>query len=289
MAGVGGMLGAALYEEFKHKHTLSCSDKDVNEEWLHYLDFTNLSNYQNIVKDFKPDILFHIGALTDLEYCEDHEDEAYMTNLIGTENAVHIANRMNIPVVYISTAGIFDGEKSSYDDWDIPDPINVYGRTKYLGEKYVIDNADRYYIFRSGWMMGGGDKDKKFVKKILDIIDSGADKIYAVTDKMGSPTYTVDLARCIHVVITLQLFGLYNASGSGSVSREDVAKGIVNILKLPIKVIPATSSFFPEYSTPRPKSEVLINRRLDLRGINTMRPPFAALKHYLNDYRQLQH
>jgi len=164
MAGVGGMLGHAIHEEFQ-KEDILCTDKDVNEVWLSYLDFTDADEYiRQVMKFGRPDYIFHIGALTDLEYCEKHPDYAYLNNVIGVENAVKIAKMLQVPIMYISTAGIFDGEKDMYDDWDIPNPINVYGRTKYLGERYVVENADRYFVLRAGWMMGGYDKDKKFVK-----------------------------------------------------------------------------------------------------------------------------
>lgn len=292
MAGVGGMLGRDLYKQFSNDHELSCSDKDVNEPWLHLLDFTNFYHYYQDVAKFKPDILFHIGAMTDLEECEAHPDEAYMNNVIGVENAVTIANTINIPVVYISTAGIFDGEQEAYDDWDTPNPINVYGRTKYLGEKYVCEHANRYFVFRAGWMMGGYNKDKKFVKKIVDQLKGGAKKIYAVADKYGSPTYTLTLASTILLLINTRHYGIYNASGQGNVNRLDVSKAIVRELGYDVPVIGVGSDHFSkEYSAPRPRHEVLVNKRLALRGrsndqlYDTSNDWRLALKHYLNGYR----
>jgi dTDP-4-dehydrorhamnose reductase len=99
---------------------LRCSDIDVNENWLTYLDFRNLKAYWEDVSQFKPDYLFHLGAYTDLEFCELNKDAAYETNTISVENAAHIANLLNIPLFYVSTAGIFDGKKELYDDWDVP-------------------------------------------------------------------------------------------------------------------------------------------------------------------------
>ena len=94
------------------------------------------------------DILIHLGAHTDLEYCELNIDDAYRTNTLSVQNATYIANQLSIPLIYISTAGIFDGSKDSFDDWDAPNPIGVYARTKYLGEKIVVENANNYFIFR---------------------------------------------------------------------------------------------------------------------------------------------
>ena len=109
IAGAGGMLGEAFYNNWNDDYELKCTDIDVNETWLNYLDFRNFDEYRNDVKSFKPDYLFHLGAFTDLEYCELNSDETYKTNTLAVENATLIANELKIPILYISTAGIFDG------------------------------------------------------------------------------------------------------------------------------------------------------------------------------------
>jgi dTDP-4-dehydrorhamnose reductase len=101
------------------------------------------------VLDFQPDFLFHLGAHTDLEYCELHPEDSFLTNSTSFENAVRIANELDIPLLYISTAGIFDGEKDVYDDWDIPNPLGVYARSKYMGETFVTANTKRYLVCRA--------------------------------------------------------------------------------------------------------------------------------------------
>ena len=111
IAGSGGMLGEAFYSQLKNDYILKCTDIDVNEEWLSFLDFRDLDAYKKDVQAFKPDYLFHLGAYTDLEYCEKNVDDTYLTNTISVENAVYIANALDIPLLYISTAGIFDGNK----------------------------------------------------------------------------------------------------------------------------------------------------------------------------------
>src|ERR1019366_7101782 len=131
IAGCGGMLGDAFYRVFGAEFDLKCSDIDLNESWLSYLDFRDFDAYRNDVLAFKPEYLFHLGAYTDLEFCELHSDDTYTTNTLAVENAVSIANELNIPLLYISTAGIFDGEKDVYDDWDQPNPLGHYARSKY--------------------------------------------------------------------------------------------------------------------------------------------------------------
>ena len=173
IAGCGGMLGDAFYKIFKENYHIKCTDIDLNESWLSYMDFRDRDSYLNDVTSFSADYLFHLGAYTNLEYCEKNKNETYMTNTLSVENAVYISNKLDIPLLYISTAGIFDGKEDTYDDWSEPNPLGVYARSKYMGEKFVINNCKKYIICRAGWMMGGGPrKDKKFVNKIMNQIKS---------------------------------------------------------------------------------------------------------------------
>ena len=103
------MLGLAFYKEFKDTYSLRCSDIDINEDWLDYLDFRDYDAYLKEVRDFNPDWLFHLGAHTDLEFCELNIEEAYETNTSSVENAVKISKSLHIPLLYISTEGIFGG------------------------------------------------------------------------------------------------------------------------------------------------------------------------------------
>ena len=144
IAGCGGMLGEAFYKQFTNDYELKCTDIDINAEWSSYLDFRDYDRYKEDVAKFKPDWLFHLGAHTDLEYCELNEQDTYTTNTESVKHATKIANAFNIPILYISTAGIFDGMKDSYHDMDKPNPMGHYAKSKYLGEKYVIENAKDY-------------------------------------------------------------------------------------------------------------------------------------------------
>jgi len=286
MAGSGGMLGEAFRDQFKSDYTLKCTDIDVNTDWLSYCDFRDFESYEKDVVDFEPDYLFHLGAFTDLEHCEKHINDTYMTNTIAVENAVYIANKIRIPLLYISTAGIFGGEKDSYDDWDKADPRCHYARSKYAGEVYVQQNAQRYVICRAGWMMGGGpSKDKKFVQKIMKQIKDGATELNIVTDKLGTPTYTVDFAANTKQIIESEFWGLYNLVCQGATSRLEVAHEMLSILGLSKKIAvnEVTSAFFAtEYFAERPECERLVNKKLELRGLNNMRDWRVALTEYLN-------
>jgi len=288
IAGCGGMLGEAFYKQFSHDYILKCTDKDLNEQWLSFLDFRDFDAYKKDVNDFRPDYLFHLGAYTDLEFCELNPDDTYITNTLAVENAVYIANSLNIPILYISTAGIFDGSKQVYDDWDLPNPLGVYARSKYMGERFVIENAHRYLICRAGWMMGAGPKkDKKFIQKIIKQIEEGKKELFIVDDKDGTPTYTHDFARNVKMLIEKEYWGLYNMVCGGFTSRFEVATELMEILNLEkkIKINKVSSDYFSkEYFADRPPCERLINKKLDLRGLNIMRDWRVALKDYISTY-----
>ncbi|NCT73934.1 MAG: NAD(P)-dependent oxidoreductase [Sphingobacteriales bacterium 46-32] len=288
LAGSGGMLGEAFYRVFKDEFELKCTDKDVNTDWLSFLDFRDLDKYREDVKAFKPDYLFHIGAYTDLEFCELNIDDTYATNTLAVENAVYIANELNIPLLYISTAGIFGGEKESYDDWDTPNPLGHYARSKYMGERYVVEHANRYIICRAGWMMGGGpSKDKKFINKLVKQLVSGKRELFIVDDRDGTPTYTVDFARNVKVLFEKEYWGLYNLVCKGQTSRMEVAEELVKVLGLAdkVKLNSVSSDYFKDtYHAPRPACERLVNKKLDIRGINVMRDWRVALQDYIDTY-----
>jgi dTDP-4-dehydrorhamnose reductase len=289
MAGCGGMLGRAFYEEFAAHVDLRCTDIDVNEDWLGYLDFRDFGRYRNDVRDFGADLLFHLGALTDLEYCETHPDDTYASNTMAVENAVLIANELEIPLLYIGTAGIFDGRHESYDEWDPPNPLGIYARAKWAGEEIVRHQARTYLICRAGWMMGGGPhKDKKFVQKLMSQLHDGSRELKVVDDKLGTPTYTRDFARNVRLLLERRLWGLYNMVCQGATSRLEVAQALVAELGLAksVKISAVGSDYFAEtYFAPRPDCERLVNRKLALRGLDVMRPWREALRDYLRtDY-----
>jgi len=288
IAGCGGMLGEAFFTQFKDDYQIKCTDKDVNEGWLSFLDFRDFEAYKKDVYDFKPDFLFHLGAYTDLEFCELNADETYNTNTIAVENAVYIANSLDIPILYISTAGIFDGKKELYDDWDQPNPLGVYARSKYMGERFVVENATRFLVCRAGWMMGAGPKkDKKFIQKIMKQLKEGKKELFIVDDKDGTPTFTHDFARNVKALIQKEYWGLYNMVCGGQTSRIEVAEELLKILKRSdeVKITAVSSDYFKDvYFAQRPPCERLINRKLNIRNINLMQDWKVALNEYITAY-----
>jgi dTDP-4-dehydrorhamnose reductase len=287
IAGCGGMLGDAFYQVFSKSYALRCSDIDLNETWLTSMDFRIYDDYLNDVLSFNPDYLFHLGAHTDLEYCELNPEDAYKTNFTSVESAVKISNILNIPLLYISTAGIFDGSKEIFDEYDTPNPMGHYAKSKYYGELAVKENTNSHLICRAGWMMGGGPKkDKKFVQKIMRQIKDGKKELFVVNDKLGTPTYTIDFANNVKLLLEKKAWGLYNMVCGGVTSRSEVAQALLKTLNIQDKITltEVNSEFWSDiYFAARPSSERLINTKLTNAGLNIMRDWRVCLADYVKE------
>ncbi len=233
VAGCGGMLGAAFHEEFSGTADLRCTDIDVNEEWLRYLDFRDFDAYRKDVLDFAPDYLFHLGALTDLEYCETHPDDAYATNAMGVENAVYIANELDIPASVHRHRGHLRRPAGS---------VRRLGRAESPGH------------LRQGQMGGGAVRagERAHLSHLPGRVDDGRragqgqevhpeahgpdprwrTELAVVDDKLGTPTYTRDFAHNVRLLLERGWWGLYNMVCQGSTSRLEVAQELVRQLGL---------------------------------------------------------
>lgn len=265
ITGCGGMLGEGVYHRIKGRCRVFATDKDVNEPWLEYLDVSSKDQVDGYLQKSSPDYIIHLAAFTDMEYCETHPEETYATNEGGVKNFLPYVRQRSIPFLYISTAGIFDGEKDAYAEDDVPNPLSVYGKSKYAGE-LAARSVPHSIVIRAGWMMGGGPrKDKKFINKIVKQLQKGAKELSVVDDKLGTPCYTYDLARIIEYLLDKRAFGIYHGACSGHASRHDVAKFMLSRLELEhlVKVTKVGSHFFKQdYFAPRPRSEKLLNTKI---------------------------
>ncbi|MBM3253397.1 MAG: dTDP-4-dehydrorhamnose reductase [Candidatus Omnitrophica bacterium] len=280
VTGASGMLGTALTPELKKVGFEVCST-DISGD-ITFLDIRDFECSKSVILGFSPDIIFHLAAETNVDKCELDSKHAYEVNTLGTENIARLSLIVDAVLVYISTMGVFDGKKDGlYNEFDEPNPINIYSRTKLEGEKVVTKLLSKYYIIRAGWMMGGGRKDKKFVAKILDLIGDG-EEISAVTDKFGSPTFTKDLSKKMIELVNTNQYGLYHITNSGHCSRYDIALKIVEFLKKDIAVRPVSSDVFP-LPAPRIRSEAAESLKLSSIGIKPMRPWEEALRDYLEE------
>jgi len=274
VTGGSGMVGSYTATVFKDNEILSTD--------IQTLDVRKSQKVMQIVQAFRPDVIVHLAAATDVDRCEQDPDWAFQTNALGTQNIALACQKYDSVMVYISSAAVFNGDKPTpYTEFDVPNPINVYGRSKLAGEQITASLLKRFYIVRAGWMIGGGTKDKKFVGKIASALESGTKQIKAVDDKIGSPTYAKDLFGGIAGLLETDQFGLYHHANAGSCSRYEVAMEIQRIMKMDdVSIVPVSSANFP-LPAPRGRSEALQNYKLKLLGFPEQRPWQEALEDYL--------
>ena len=291
ITGCGGMLGSSVYPYLKSKgYEVMATDIDLDENWLSHLDVRNLDEATQVATKFKPDIILHLAALTNLEYCENNKEDAHKTNYLGTRNMAIISKKLNIPMVYISTAGVFDGKDERYSEENFPNPINVYGKTKLYAEIAVQNLLEKYFVVRAGWMVGGGKKDKKFVSYMLSQIKEGRQKFKVVNDTYGTITYTLDFAKNLEKLFNTKHYGLYHMACHGDTTRHEMMKHILTLLEKDTNAIePVSSEFFKkDFPVQRATSERMVNKNLQSKNLDNMGHWKDSLKHYIeNEWTEL--
>jgi len=273
VTGADGMLGRSLTPVLEEENEIFTSD----------LPETDIRDTDLIIRKivgFNPDFVIHLASMTDVDVCEQNPDEAFRVNSLGTRNVALASRKSNAVMVYVSTGSVYNGKKETpYTEYDNPDPISVYGLSKYHGELYLRDILNRFYIFYTCWLFGGGREDKKFVPKILDLARQKK-HLDIVSDKFGAPTYTNDLARVIADFIKTGYYGKYHSANYGCVNRYEVAKEILDIAGITdCKLTPVSSDRFP-LPAPRPRMEALRNDNFELMN----RKPMRNWKEALNEY-----
>ncbi len=276
VTGAKGMLGSDLCPIFREKHQVLATD-------LEDLDVRDPEAVRALVAETKPAMILHLAALTNVDGCQGMRDETFLTNTIGTRNVALACRRFQIGMVYISTGSVFDGTKGEpYTEFDAPNPHSEYSRAKYQGELQVKELLREHYIVRAGWMFGGGNRDKKFVGKIISLAEEGQ-TLHVVDDKFGSPTYTRDMALGILKLIETEWYGTYHMANLGCCSRFEYAQKIVELAGISdCRIQPISSDAFP-LPAPRPRMEAIRNYMLQLLGLNWMRPWEEALEDYIKN------
>ena len=269
VTGSKGMLGYAIKRVFTDVDLIPLTHEDF--------DITDLDMSISIIKKIKPRYLIHTAAYTDVDGCELNPEKAYLVNGIGTRNVTMACEEVRCPIIYISSDYIFDGAKNEpYNEWDMPNPINKYGLSKLMGERFVTSLTNRFYIVRTSWLYG--ENGKNFVDTIIRL-SSEKDEIEVVDDQVGSPTYTHDLATAIRA-LTGKGYGIYHITNTSYCSWYEFAVEIVNLRKIRTPIKPTTSDKFIKPAK-RPLFSVLENTMLTLEGIKKLRSWKDALKEYL--------
>ena len=282
--GAAGMLGTAVREVLAGPESEILATDSKGRSGCQPLDIRDWPAVRGLMIDFRPDLVLHLAAETDVDLCELDADHAFAVNAFGTENIARACSEVGggSTMVYISTGNVFPGDKPEpHTEYDRPGPINVYGKSKLAGEEAVARILDRYFTVRAGWMVGGWEIDKKFVYKIAQLcLEQPTLKV--VDDKFGSPTFTVDFAANLMAVVSTGRYGLYHMVNSGTCSRCDIAREIILHLGMEgkVEVEPVSSLHFPTAAV-RPRSEMLANYKLGLLGLDAMPGWRESLERYI--------
>jgi len=270
--GSEGMLGHDLVDVL--------SEHELSTTTIETLDITDIDNTIRTVKKNNPDILVHAAAFTDVDGSESNPDLAYKVNALGTRNVAVACQKADCAMVYICTDYVFDGtSNSTYYEYDQSKPLGVYGKTKYAGEVYIRDILNKFYIIRTSWLYGYHGPN--FVNTMLNLAKT-TDNISVVNDQIGSPTYTVDLANAIALLIKKPSYGIYHITNSDYCSWYDFAKEIFKQSNVEVNLKPVTTEEYPRPAS-RPKFSVLENYNWKMEGY----PKIRSYKEALTDYLKL--
>lgn len=266
VTGANGMLGQDLCPYFEKKgYEILRTDYDT-------LDICNEEMTKKVISNYKPDIIIHCAAYTNVDKAEDDIENAHKINVIGVKNVAKIAKEINAAMVYISTDYVFDGTKNSpYLPDDKPNPINVYGKTKYEGELEVQKYCEKFYIARTSWLYG--HKGRNFVETMISLKDK--DELKVVNDQKGCPTWTMELIYGIEKILKMP-YGIYHVCGSNSATWYEFALEIFKQSDLKVNLVPCLTDDFPRKAK-RPFYSVMKNSK----ELNLTRDWKIALSDYL--------
>ncbi len=278
ITGYKGQLGYDIKRELLKRGVDENSILAVDKEEM---DITNKDEVFKVILDFRPDIIFHCAAYTAVDKAEDDEDNAYKINVTGTKNIVDASLEINSTVLYMSTDYVFDGTKEGYyTEEDEVNPKSVYGKTKYLGEEEVRRN-NKHFITRISWVFGINGHN--FIKTMLKLADNHKE-VNVVNNQIGSPTYTVDLAKVLVDMTNTTKYGTYNVTNDLYCSWAEFAKDIFAINNKDVKVNEVSTEEYLKITNTkqayRPRNSKLSKEKLINMGF-TMLPSYKdALKRY---------
>ncbi len=244
------------------------------------LDITDESAVSSYVQNLSPEAIIHCAAYTNVDAAETDQEGAYKVNALGTKYLAEAAKFVGAKMVYVSTDYVFDGAGTEPYEVNHPTkPLGVYGETKLVGEKFLQETLEKHFIVRTAWVYGINGNN--FVKTMLKL---GQDRkeLGVVYDQVGSPTYTVDLAKFLVELIDSEKYGVYHASNEGVCSWHEFAVEIFKQAGMEIQVNPLTSDQFPRPAA-RPKYSVLSKKKIEEEGFTPLRDWKEALREYLKE------
>jgi dTDP-4-dehydrorhamnose reductase len=249
------------------------------------LDITDLNSTISYVLSFKPDVVINCAAYTNVDKCESDKDVAFKVNALGARNLAQAAEIAGAKLLHVSTDYVFSGTcPLPLSEYEIPNPVSVYGKTKLLSEQYVREFCSRYFIVRTAWLYG--EWGKNFVYTIMKTA-KGKGHLDVVNDQRGNPTYAEDLAYHILKIVLTDEYGIYHCTGNGECSWYDLAVKIVEYSGINAEVSPTTSDKINR-AAKRPAFSSLDNMMLRATVGDEMRNWEEALKAFIEKVKVME-
>ena len=283
VTGCNGQLGRAIRKEYAASDVEFINTDVVEGEGVVSLDITDVDAVLKLVRAEKPDVIINCAAHTNVDKCEEQWDLAYKINAIGPRNLSIAATEADAKMIHVSTDYVFEGNGTRpYTEFDAPNPVSAYGKTKLEGENFVKEFAKKHFILRTAWLYGDG---KNFVKTMLALAEND-DELNVVCDQVGTPTSAVELAKMIHYLEGTENYGTFHATCEGDTNWADFAEAIFKRAGKNVKVNHVTSKQYKEMnpaSANRPAYSILEDYMIKLTSDFVMADWQDALDVYMKE------
>lgn len=237
VTGAAGQLGYDVCRELARR---GIEHKGIDRQNLDICDRAAVEEY---LTAYEPDALIHCAAYTAVDKAEDEPELCFVVNAGGTQNLAELCKQLDCKLLYISTDYVFDGSGEQFYEVDaIAEPVNIYGKSKLAGELAIKKCLTKYFIVRTSWMFGS--RGNNFVRTMLRLAETHSE-VGVVADQVGSPTYTVDLAKLLVDMIQTDKYGVYHAANEGVCSRAEFAKEIFKQADRYVKVKHLATAEYP--------------------------------------------
>ncbi|MCT7399699.1 dTDP-4-dehydrorhamnose reductase [Eubacterium sp. LFL-14] len=288
VTGVKGQLGFDVVNELKEKN-IEAVGVDIEE-----MDITDKASVDKVIKEVNPDAVIHCAAWTAVDAAEDEDkqEKVKLVNVNGTQNIANVCKELDIKMMYISTDYVFNGEGTEPWQPDCKDyaPQNVYGQTKLDGELAVANTLDKYFIVRIAWVFGKNGNN--FIKTMLKV-GKNHDQLKVVSDQIGTPTYTFDLAKLLVSMIVTDKYGYYHATNEGGyiswwdftkeIFKQATEMGYDRYSEKNITVTPVTTAEYGVSKAKRPFNSRLDKSKLVENGFTPLPTWQDAVSRYLKE------
>lgn len=288
VTGVKGQLGYDVVNELE-KQNIEAVGVDIEE-----MDITDSASVNKVIKEVNPDAVIHCAAWTAVDAAEDEDkkEKVKLVNVDGTQNIANVCKELDIKMMYISTDYVFNGEGTEPWQPDCKDyaPQNVYGQTKLDGELAVANTLNKYFIVRIAWVFGKNGNN--FIKTMLKV-GRNHDQLKVVSDQIGTPTYTFDLAKLLVSMIVTDKYGYYHATNEGGyiswwdftkeIFKQATEMGYDRYSEKNITVTPVTTAEYGVSKAKRPFNSRLDKSKLVENGFTPLPTWQDAVSRYLKE------